>query len=377
MILPWLLVAVLCWLFYQLVRQNGRILLHLEALDAKVTKPSPPARTPAKAPSGLSPGSSAPDFELPDLAGTTRRLRDWRGRRLVLIFFNTRCGFCQQMAPRLAALDPDGGDGRPVPLLIAAGSPDDNRSYMDEHGIRCPVLVQEGQGELAAKYQAGGTPMGYLIDEDGRIATPLTVGADALLALADVPAAPPAKDAKAKPQEPHGATKGKANRGLHTSRLRRDGLKAGETAPAFRLPRIDGGELALEDYRGRRVLLVFSDPECGPCMEVAPKIEQLHRDHPGVAVVMVSRRDSEANRQKAAQLGLTFPIVLQKQWEVSLQFAMFATPIAYLIDEQGVLAADVAVGPEPIKGLLVKALAAQGPDRGAPDGNGVVAQTAT
>ena len=45
------------------------------------------------------------------------------------------------------------------------------------------------------------------------------------------------------------------------------------------------------------------------------------------------------------------PIVMQKQWEVSLQYGMFATPIAYLIGEQGVLLSDVAVGVEPILAL--------------------------
>ena len=65
----------------------------------------------------------------------------------------------------------------------------------------------------------------------------------------------------------------------------------------------------------------------------------------------VSRRDVAANRAKAARLGLTFPIVLQKQWEVSLKYGMFATPIGYLIDEQGTLVSDVAVGVGPILAL--------------------------
>jgi len=59
---------------------------------------------------------------------------------------------------------------------------------------------------------------------------------------------------------------------------------------------------------------------------------------------MVTCRDVEANRQKVAKLGLTFPVVLQQSWEVSLLYAMFTTPMGYLIDEQGVLASDVAVG---------------------------------
>jgi predicted DsbA family dithiol-disulfide isomerase len=99
------------------------------------------------------------------------------------------------------------------------------------------------------------------------------------------------------------------------------------------------------------VLLVFSDPHCGPCAELAPRLQEIHMSRPELAVLIVSRGYAEENRAKAADLGLTFPIVLQKQWEVSLQYAMFATPIGYLIDDQGILASDVAVGIEPILAL--------------------------
>src|SRR6266516_2146714 len=53
------------------------------------------------------------------------------------------------------------------------------------------------------------------------------------------------------------------NRSLARSKINRDGLKAGTSAPSFRLPRLDGGELSLEELRGTRILLVFSDPHCG------------------------------------------------------------------------------------------------------------------
>lgn len=138
---------------------------------------------------------------------------------------------------------------------------------------------------------------------------------------------------------------------LARSKLNRSGLKAGAAAPNFTLPRIDGGELSLADLRGRRVLLVFSDPNCGPCDELAPRLQEIHRQQPDLQVLVVGRRDHEANRAKAAQLGLTFPIVLQKQWEISLKYAKFATPIGYLIDGQGILLSDVAVGIEPILAL--------------------------
>ena len=72
------------------------------------------------------------------------------------------------------------------------------------------------------------------------------------------------------------------------------------------------------------------------------------RERPELQVLMVSRRDAEATRAKAAKLGLTFSIVMQDQWEISLKYAMFATPIGYLIDEQGIILKDVAVGVAPI-----------------------------
>jgi peroxiredoxin len=348
MVLPWLLLAVGCWLAYQLVRQNGRILLRLEALEAGLRQLPEAGETSP----GLAVGTAAPAFELPDLAGGRQALGQYRGRRVLLIFFNPECSFCVRMAPDLALLPLDGKDGRPVPLVVSTGGAEENRRLVQEYGIRCGVLL-EGQREVSSKYQAAGTPTGYLLDENGFIASELAVGAEALLALAAAPGGQADQGERGAAVRANGKKpRGKANRGLHTSHIQRDGLKAGTPAPAFRLPLLDGGELALEALRGRRVLLVFSDPECGPCDQLAPHLERTHRENPALRVLMVSRGDAEVNRRKVKEHGLTFPVVLQRQWEVSRRYAMFATPIAYLIDEQGVIAADVAVGVEPILSLL-------------------------
>ena len=145
---------------------------------------------------------------------------------------------------------------------------------------------------------------------------------------------------------------GKGDPSLARSRLNRNGLQAGTIAPNFQLPRVEGGELSLSDLRGGRVLLVFSDPDCGPCDELAPRLQEIHLRRPDLQVLMVSRRDVEANRAKVAALGLSFPIVLQRQWEISLLYAKFATPVGYLIDDHGILASDVAVGVGPILALV-------------------------
>ena len=343
-IFPWLLIAIGAWLGYQLVRQNGRILLRLEAIEARLGKH--PAEDPRK-PVGLPIGAPAPDFELPDLAGGRRKLSEFRGQDVLLIFFGPKCGFCTKMAADLAALPTDGSGGRPIPIIVTNGDTNENRKLVEHYGLRCVVLLQE-QMEIANQYRAQGTPMGYRIDAEGRIASELAVGAEALLKLAA---------AQIPPRPVPGANgighveKEKPHPSLARSRLNRTGLKVGTVAPEFRLPLVAGGELALADLRGRRVLLVFSDPNCGPCDELAPRLQELHLTRPDLQVVAISRRDVEATRAKAEALGLTFPIMMQRQWEVSLQYGMFATPIGYLIDERGTIVKNVAVGVEPILGL--------------------------
>jgi peroxiredoxin len=383
-VLAWLLILVGGWLGWQLLRQNGRLLLRLEALEQHIDELSSPPE-----PKGLPVGTIAPEFELPNLAGERRRLTQLRAEPLLLVFFNPDCDYCKDLAPKLAALGPgsrrgneaDGSEGTEVRLLTSAatnsnpplliittGDAEKNRQFFNEHRIASPVLLQR-DGEVAKAYQANGTPTGYLIDADGRIASELAVGGEALLKLADGLGSSRREEAHpAGPQPPtlnpqpdnqslvtSAATSRFGNRSLARSKIARDGLKAGTPAPQFRLPRLDGGELALEELRGGRVLLIFSDPHCGPCDALAPRLEQLHREHWELRVVMISRGEPKENRAKVKEHGLTFTVVLQQQWEISRRYAMFATPIAYLIDEAGVITHDVAAGENAILRLLAEA----------------------
>jgi len=348
LLLPWGIVALVCWLGFQLMQQNGRFLLRLESLEQVLSSlrvdlagygPAPAAPVVVPEREGLPLGCAAPEFELPGLSGGGKALSHFRGQRLLLVFFNPRCGYCLQMAPGIAALPRD----TLLPLVVTTGDAEENRQLAREHRLNCPVLLQEGM-ETASRYGVDGTPMGYLIDDEGRIASRIAVGGDALLALAGP--APAAAEQNA--EEPDY----KGNRPLSESHIERNGLPKGTPAPSFRLPRVDGGEIALEDFRGQPVLLVFSDPHCGPCDAVAPDLEQLAQRRRDVQVLMVSRGDLEENRAKALEHGLSFPVLLQRSWEVSRLYGMFGTPIGYLIDADGMIAAEAAVGGPPILDLL-------------------------
>jgi peroxiredoxin len=352
LILPWLLVVVLVGLLYLTIRQQGRILLLRDELAGREAAAATPAM--ASTGTGLPVGASAPDFSLPGLDGRERSLADYAGQRLLLIFFDPSCGFCQQLAPELGRLS----DQEPRVVLMSRGDPEDNRRMALEHGWRCDVVLEDGW-DVARAYQATGTPMGYLVDRKGRIASGLAVGQAGLLALAGRAQPQSTNRGVADLLEKERATAERARaagiavRDIGTSRLDRRGLAAGTTAPDFSLPDLDGEERSLAEYRGRKVLLVFSDPDCGPCDSLAPDLVTLSRRdrRDDLQVVMVSRGDRERNRAKARHHGYDFPVLLQRGWEVSKAYAMFATPVAYLIDEAGVIARDVAVGADAIRAL--------------------------
>ena len=379
----WLLVAVGGWLVWQMLRQNGRMLLRLDELEGRldgleVGEDAEPA--------ALLLDAAAPEFELPDLAGKSHTLAQFRGHRVLLIFFNLGCGYCHDLAPKLALLGGSGeldptfirpeetlaqpvggerGEEDPLRLVISTGDPESKRQFFKKHPLTCPVLLQR-EMEVAAAYQTNGTPTGYLISAEGKIASKLAIGAEALMALATRKSAivSPKPEMDQDHTQEAGVRAGNgdgresrfSDRSLARTRIKRDGLRAGTRAPEFRLPRLDGqGELELADLRGRYVLLVFSDPHCGPCQAVAPGLEAFHRERPEVAVVMISRGEPKENRAKVKEHGLTFTVLLQRQLEISRLYAMFATPMAYLIDEHGIITNDVAVGVEAILGLVAKA----------------------
>jgi methylamine dehydrogenase accessory protein MauD len=120
-------------------------------------------------------------------------------------------------------------------------------------------------------------------------------------------------------------------------RLGRDGLKPGKRAPAFMLLSVDGKEVALRDFAGRKVLLVFTQSGCSPCKKIVPELNRLG-SRGDSQVVVVNNGDADATRKWSQEVGARFPVLAQTQFSISKKYEVFATPFAFLIDEKGVIA---------------------------------------
>jgi len=328
-----------CTLFYQLLKQQGRILLRLDDLEqGLMSRVDGKGSRTELATTELSVGTPFPSFSGLDLSGRRVRMEDLAGRRLLLVHWSVECSICAAIGKDLALLEDAFGQQKVQLILLSHDEASTSRKQAKQLGLKSPILLAKDASEALEVFNDFGTPAAYLLDERGYVAHGLVVGSGEILTLARHLAT--GTERKRLPGE----------KALAESRIERSGLKAGTPAPGFRLRDLSGRTVSLEDYRGRKVVLVFTDPHCQPCDEIAPELARLHRLHQanGVALVMVGRGDAEENRKKAQQNGFDFPVVVQKKWELSRQYGIFATPVAFLINEAGIIARDVAIGADAI-----------------------------
>jgi thiol-disulfide isomerase/thioredoxin/uncharacterized membrane protein YphA (DoxX/SURF4 family) len=124
-------------------------------------------------------GSPAPDIGLTTLEGDSMTVSELRGRDTLLLFWNPDCSFCRSMHEELRAWEESMNGTAPQLVVVSSGDAESTR----EEGFRSLVLLDESF-EAGSAFGANGTPMAVLVDRDGRVASSVVAGADAVLALA-------------------------------------------------------------------------------------------------------------------------------------------------------------------------------------------------
>src|SRR5262249_41370350 len=84
------------------------------------------------------------------------------------------------------------------------------------------------------------------------------------------------------------------------SRLGRGGLRVGKRAPDFSLSNPIGSMVALHEYAGRKVLLVFMQVGCSPCQRIIPELNRV-QDAGEAQVLVVQNGDVDEVRKWIAQ----------------------------------------------------------------------------
>jgi len=120
-----------------------------------------------------------PSLELRDLKGGSMDLATLGGQRTLLLFWNPSCGFCQELLDDVKAWEKRRGQDDPRMVVVSGGSPKANR----EQGFASQVLL-DARFAAGARFGAGGTPSAVIVDAEGRVASDVGVGAEAVMKLA-------------------------------------------------------------------------------------------------------------------------------------------------------------------------------------------------
>ncbi|MEO1585230.1 MAG: redoxin domain-containing protein [Planctomycetota bacterium] len=125
----------------------------------------------------VSVGDSAPSFTLTDTNGESHTLADYRGKTVVLEWFNPDCPFVKKFHTDSSVMRDThakfAGDSEIVFMAINSGAPgkqgaglERNRKAVEEYQIGYPVLLDES-GEVGKAFGAKRTPEIFVIDAEG------------------------------------------------------------------------------------------------------------------------------------------------------------------------------------------------------------------
>lgn len=113
---------------------------------------------------------------------------------------------------------------------------------------------------------------------------------------------------------------------------------AGDPAPDFTLPTLDGGTVQLSRHRGEVVYVDFWATWCAPCRKSLPWMEQMHQKYTdvGFTIIGVSMDGKAEVTQKFVQANhINFTIARDPKGKIAEAFGVRGMPSSYLIGRNG------------------------------------------
>lgn len=329
--------AVQGWLLLQAKGQQMRLSARLDLLGRRLVEHPVAASAPPSQFDVLM-EKRVPDVALSVLGGggTSINALLARGKPLLLVVTDPRCGPCYELLPDVAGWQRVYGDRLSI-ALISTGDPWINRSMTAEYGIH-PVLLQR-ERELIEAYNLVQAPAAVLIAPDGRLEGEARYGTWAIRqlvadALGLVMPSPPVIESRA--------------------------VGVGQAVPSLRRPDLDGNVIDLGAMRNAATLVLFWNPGCSHCQELLPEIRAFEAQRLRPQLVIVSRGPVGLNRE----VGFVSRMVLDDDRSLATAFGVTGTPAAVLIDRSGNVSSPVARGSTGVRALLerfsVSALTATG-----------------
>ena len=136
------------------------------------------------------------------------------------------------------------------------------------------------------------------------------------------------------------------------------GLPLGSEAPPFELTAYAGGTTSLAELLAyeKPLLLIFTNPTCGPCVVLFEEVKEWQHSHSEqLTIALISFGTIKENFVNVARNRLG-QVLLQQKREVAEQYGANLTPTAVLVNTSGRIASPLAAGGDEIRSLLTTVL---------------------
>ena len=137
------------------------------------------------------------------------------------------------------------------------------------------------------------------------------------------------------------------------------GLPLETVAPPFELAAYEGGTTSLEQLLAHRkpLLLVFTNPNCSPCVALFSEIKEWQRAHSEqLTIALISFGTIKENFINVAKNGLGQVLLDEQKREVAGKYGATLTPTAVIVNTSGKIASPLAAGADEIRALLSRVL---------------------
>jgi len=288
----------------------------------------------APPPAGLPIGAPAPGFSLSSITGGMVTLDDLlaNGKSILLLFVSPNCGPCETLFPIVKAWEHEYGNQLTL-ALISKGTLKDNQERVEKYAAR--HLLVQGDHSVAEDYQARWTPAAVFVSRHGRIASQVAFGDEAIRTLVAQTVGKDAPGSSGNGAKPHG-------QGPQISE--KSTLRVGDPVPDFSIVDLQGAAVGPKDLLGRDTFLLFWDPGCAFCRQMADDIARWEDKPPKGAprLVFVASGDAVAIENSSRTFKSRF--LSDPEFDVGPLFGTNSTPSAVLIDRDGRIASIVGVG---------------------------------
>jgi len=116
-------------------------------------------------------------------------------------------------------------------------------------------------------------------------------------------------------------------------------VSAGDTAPNFKLPRLErSGDIQLKSYRGKVVYVDFWASWCGPCRLSLPELNTLRKKYrkQGFEVIAINLDEEKEDAMEfLKEFPVSYPTARDVEGSTPDKYGLLGMPTAYLIDRKG------------------------------------------